>query len=113
MANPPHPRGGLRILPCPVWIPVPEPADPDPALLTPGKRRMLKEAASGRWIKITAIQLESSIRHRLYDQGLHENLRARVLHNDRRGRVMLDVGGELYLLGRQETSRVEIRELEE
>lgn len=111
MANPPLALSELRILPTPTGIPSPDRSQVDPTTLTPGKRMMLKEVTSGHWIKITAIQLESSIRHRLYDQGLHENLRARVLHNDRLGRVLLDLSGEMYLLGRQETSRIEVREL--
>jgi Fe2+ transport system protein FeoA len=111
LANPPLARSELRLLPKSTGIPSLDLAEFDPSTLTPGKHRMLKEVRDGHWIKITAIQLESPIRHRLYEQGLHENLRALVLHNDRKGRVLLDVSGELYLLGRQETSRIEIREL--
>ncbi|MEX2606925.1 MAG: ferrous iron transport protein A [Kiritimatiellia bacterium] len=111
MANPPAARSELRILQTSAGTPVPDPSKLDPASLTPGKRLMLKEVKTGHWVKITAIQLESSFRHRLYEQGLHENLRALVLHNDRRGRVLLDADGEMFLLGRQETSRIEVREL--
>jgi len=78
--------------------------------LVPGKTSQLNKVKAGRWIKILAIQLANPSRGRLYDQGLIENRKARVIHNDFRGRVMLNLEGDIYLLGRIETPRIQVRE---
>lgn len=76
----------------------------------PGKIRKLSEIKAGHRVKLMAIQLADPARAQLYAQGLTENKKARVIHNDHRGRVMLKLKGEIYLLGRRETSKIQVRE---
>jgi len=76
----------------------------------PGKIRKLSELKTGHWVKIMAIQLSDPARSHLYAQGFQENRKARVLHNDHNGRVMLKLNTEIYLLGRLETPYIQVRE---
>lgn len=89
----------LRILP----KPKPE--------IRPGRECALKDAKTGQLVKLLAVRLEPVRRNHLYQQGLIEGRRARLLHNDHRGRVMLRLGDEIFLLGRLETHRIQVREL--
>jgi Fe2+ transport system protein FeoA len=71
----------------------------------------LREARAGQEAHLVAIRLEPRDREHLYRQGLEENRRVRILHNDHRGRVMLRLGEDIFLLGRRETPRIQIREI--
>jgi Fe2+ transport system protein FeoA len=82
-----------------------------PALPAFGRLLALKDVSAGTGVQIVALQLEAERRKILYAQGLTETRKGRVTHNDHRGRVLLDLGGELYLLGRAETARIQVREL--
>lgn len=75
-----------------------------------GKIRKLSEIPAGHQITIMALQLPDPARRQLYAQGLLENRRGRVIHNDHRGRVVLRLDGEIYLLGRRETPHIQVRE---
>ncbi|WFB34877.1 ferrous iron transport protein A [Kiritimatiellota bacterium B12222] len=74
-----------------------------------GKICKLAEVKAGHLVKIMAVQLSDPARGKLYAQGLTENQKAMVIHNDYRGRVMLNRQGEIYLLGRRETSQIQVR----
>ena len=88
----------------------PPPAPEKKVAWIPGKIRKLSEIKAGHRIKIMAVQLADPARGQLYSQGLTENRKAWVIHNDHRGRVMLDLNGEIYLLGRRETPQIQVRE---
>lgn len=90
---------GLRILPR---------HEPKPK---PGRTFALREARAGQEVRLLALQLPPADRDHFYSLGLLENRLVRVLHNDHRGRVMLRLGDELFLLGRLETPRVRVREI--
>lgn len=78
--------------------------------LIPGKIRKLNEIRAGHWVKIMALHMAEPARSALDRQGLHENRKAKVLHNDFKGRVLLNLDGDLYLLGRLETPHIQVRE---
>lgn len=82
-----------------------------PAHLVPGKVLRLHQVKTGRKIKILSVQLSQPSRGNLYAQGFIENRKATVIHNDYRGRIMLSLEGDIYLLGRLETHRIQVREL--
>jgi len=71
----------------------------------------LREAAPGMEAHILAIRVDGGARDDLYHQGLVENRRVRILHNDHRGRIMLRMDGDIFLLGRRETPRIQVREI--
>ena len=77
----------------------------------PGRVMPLREAAAGMDAHILAIRLNADARENLYRQGLVESRRIRILHNDHRGRIMLRMGGDIFLLGRRETPRIQVREI--
>lgn len=81
-----------------------------PVKWVPDKIRKLSEVKTGHLIKIMAVQLSDPARGQLYAQGLIENRKAWVIHNDHRGRVMLNLDGDVYLLGRRETFKIQVRE---
>lgn len=89
--------------------PAPPPSE-KPMEWVPGKIRKLSEVPAGHLIKLMAIQLPNPARTQLYNQGLLESRKARVIHNDHRGRVMLRLDGDIYLLGRLETPQIQVRE---
>jgi len=61
-----------------------------------------------------AFRLDPVTRDHLYEQGLRETLRARILHNDYQGRIFLRLlNGELFVLGRLETPHIEVMSLRE
>ncbi|MDF3128193.1 ferrous iron transport protein A [Kiritimatiellaeota bacterium B1221] len=88
----------------------PSPKEAPSVVWHPGKIRKLAEIKAGHRVKFMAIQLAEPARGQLYAQGLIENRKARVIHNDHRGRVMLNLQGEIYLLGRRETAKIQVRE---
>ncbi|MGA0333544.1 MAG: ferrous iron transport protein A [Kiritimatiellia bacterium] len=81
-----------------------------PQVWVPGKICTLSEVKSGHRIKIMAVRIADPARERLYAQGFLENRQGQILHNDHRGRVMLRLEGEIYLLGRLETAQIQVRE---
>ena len=85
-------------------------AEPAPSVSSPspqsGKRLALARVKGGQAIRITSIQVGPTKRDQLEDQGITPGCNARVLHNDHKGRVMLRIGSELFILGRLETARV-------
>jgi len=89
----------LRMLPAPP----PSPASRNPQR---GKKLALSKVKNGQEVKITSIQLGPAKRDQLYDQGIRVTRHARVLHNDHKGRVILRIGSELFILGRLETARM-------
>lgn len=89
-------------------LPRPEPRRPS---TRPGRELPLKDLATGGLAQLLALRLEPIRRNHLYQQGLVEGRKVRVVHNDHRGRVMLRLGNEIFLLGRLETSHIQVREL--
>jgi len=78
--------------------------------LHPGEMMPLKHVRAGHHARLIAVRLAPADRNHLYQQGFVEGRKVLVLHNDHRGRVMLKLHGEIFLLGRRETSRIEVRE---
>lgn len=76
-----------------------------------GREISLKDLGSGGMARLLALRLEPIRRNHLYQQGLVEGRNIRVLHNDHRGRVMLRLNDEIFLLGRLETAHIRVREL--
>jgi Fe2+ transport system protein FeoA len=71
----------------------------------------LREAVPGSEVRLIALRLEYRDRDHLYRMGLMENQCVRIVHNDHRGRVMLRLGQDIFLLGRRETPRIQVREI--
>lgn len=71
-----------------------------------GKRLAMVRVKSGQDIQITSIQLGPIKRDQLHEQGILTGQKARVLHNDHKGRVILRIDNELFILGRLETARI-------
>ncbi len=90
----------LRILPR--SSPLPSKA-PSPSLA------LLHEAPTGTLAQLLALRMDSTRRDTLHRMGLVEGLHLRVEHNDHHGRVVIRLGGELFLLGRRETRHIELR----
>lgn len=96
--SPPTDPTPLRILSVPRPAPAPNPQQ--------GKTLALTRVNSGQDIKIISIQLGPAKRDQLHEQGIVEARNAKVLHNDHKGRVILRIGSELFILGRLETARI-------
>jgi len=71
-----------------------------------GKNLALARVHRDQEIRITSIQLGPRKRDQLHEQGIMEACSAEVLHNDHKGRVILRLDNELFILGRLETARV-------
>ena len=95
--DPPH----LRML-----SPEPEAPPAPPASPQRGKTLPLARVKGGQDFRITSIQLGPKKRDQLHEQGILSGSKARILHNDHKGRVILRVGNELFILGRLETARM-------
>lgn len=95
--DPPH----LRMLSA-----EPKPAPEPPSSPQGGKTLALSRVKGGQEFRITSIQLGPTKRDQLHEQGIIIGRKARILHNDHKGRVILRVGNELFILGRLETARI-------
>lgn len=85
---------------------LPPPAPPVSRNPQSGKKLSLSRVKSGQDVKITSIQLGPTRRDQLHQQGILEARSATVLHNDHKGRVLIRLNSELYILGRLETARI-------
>jgi len=84
------------------------PVPPPPVTKTPqsGKKLSLSRVKGGQDIRLMSIQLGPTKRDQLQEQGIIETRIGRVLHNDHKGRVILRMNDELFILGRLETARI-------
>ena len=99
--TPPEQPSHLRMLES---APPPDPVEaPSPQS---GKTLPLSRVKGGQTFRITSIQLGPAKRDQLHEQGILENRKASILHNDHKGRVILRLGSELFILGRLETARI-------
>lgn len=78
----------------------------------PGRTLALRDTRPGQEVRLLALRLNARDREHFYGLGLIENRLVRILHNDHRGRVMLRMNDEVFLLGRLETPRVQVREID-
>lgn len=76
----------------------------------PGPLVPIREVKPGRDVQLMAIRLGTEKREQFYRQGLIENRHVQIIHNDHQGRMVLKVDGELFLLGRRESTQVYVRE---
>jgi len=87
---------------------------PKPApVRKPGSLLPLRDVKPGTEVQLIAIRLAPEKRDPFYRQGFIESRHVRVLHNDFKGRIVLKLDGELFLLGRRETGQILVRELPE
>ena len=85
---------------------LPLPPPPVTQTVQSGKKLSLSRVKGGQDIRIMSIQLGPAKRDQLHEQGIVETRKGRVLHNDHKGRVILRMNEELFILGRLETARI-------
>jgi len=77
----------------------------------PGAILPLREVKAGAEVQLIAIRLDPEKRDQFYRQGLVESRHVRILDNDHRGRIVLKLDGDLFLLGRRESAQILVREI--
>lgn len=71
--------------------------------------KALAEHKPGVGLRIMAVQLESHHKAPLYRLGLVEGRVLRLVHNDFKGRLVVEMDGQKVILGFQESRRILVR----
>jgi Fe2+ transport system protein FeoA len=73
--------------------------------------RNLHEVGAPCRVRLLSLHMEADARRRLDAMGLREGVVLRLLRNDHRGTVAVELAGKTMILGRRESYRMRVRAL--